>query len=70
MARLISTATKSFSQARALPAANMLVELVITWRQRLLTRQVLARMEAHELHDIGLCRMRAEAEFAKPFWRA
>ena len=70
MARLISAATKPFSQSPALPSAKMLVELVVTWRQRLQTRQVLARMEAHELHDIGLCRMRAEAECAKPFWRA
>lgn len=39
------------------------------WSFRRRSRQMLARLNAHYLRDIGLDPLTARAECAKPFWR-
>ena len=41
-----------------------------TWHRRAAQRHQLAMLDEHMLKDIGLDRRTAEAEIAKPFWRA
>ncbi|MGA2891440.1 MAG: DUF1127 domain-containing protein [Xanthobacteraceae bacterium] len=45
------------------------VDTVVEWRRRIKSRRELATLTALELKDIGYP-ARAEAEKAKPFWRA
>jgi len=48
-------------------------DLLATWRERTRLRRALRRMltrTPHLIDDIGLTRRQAEAEAAKPFWRA
>ena len=49
--------------------AHLLTDLAV-WTHRHRSRQVLARLENHELDDIGMTRRQARLEAAKPFWRA
>jgi uncharacterized protein YjiS (DUF1127 family) len=46
-----------------------IVETVMEWRRRMRSRRELATLSEVELRDIGYP-ARAEAEKAKPFWRA
>ena len=46
------------------------VSLVLLWAERAAQRRVLARLDPHELADIGVTRAAALAEAAKPFWQA
>jgi uncharacterized protein YjiS (DUF1127 family) len=46
-----------------------LIETVMEWRRRMQSRRELATLSEIELRDIGYP-ARAEAEKAKPFWRA
>jgi uncharacterized protein YjiS (DUF1127 family) len=46
-----------------------IVETVMEWRRRMQSRRELATLSEIELRDIGYP-ARAEAEKAKPFWRA
>ncbi len=46
------------------------VETLLTWSERVRERRQLMQFEDHMLHDIGVTRSEAEAEAAKPFWRA
>jgi uncharacterized protein YjiS (DUF1127 family) len=49
------------------------IALLATWRKRVNFRQELARLLVtcpHMIADIGLTREAAEAEIARPFWRA
>jgi uncharacterized protein YjiS (DUF1127 family) len=46
-----------------------LIEIVMEWRRRMQSRRELATLSEIELRDIGYP-ARAEAEKAKPFWRA
>ncbi|WP_374310647.1 DUF1127 domain-containing protein [Dongia sp.] len=39
------------------------------WQERYRTRRDLMRLSDYQLKDIGLNRLDAEEEFAKPFWR-
>lgn len=39
------------------------------WQERRATRVMLRSMDDHMLRDIGLTRLDAEIEAAKPFWR-
>lgn len=43
---------------------------LITWSERHRTRRTIAALEPHRLIDIGLDPYAAQAEAAKPFWRA
>jgi uncharacterized protein YjiS (DUF1127 family) len=47
---------------------SRIVEIVLEWRRRALSRRELARLSALDLKDIGYPE-RAAAETAKPFWR-
>lgn len=47
-----------------------LVERFYAWRERSRSRRDLMRLNEHQLQDIGLSRVDAEAEWQKPFWRA
>jgi uncharacterized protein YjiS (DUF1127 family) len=47
-----------------------LVETLKVWQSRRRGRALLARMDAHELKDLGLSRSDVYAEIEKPFWRA
>ncbi len=49
--------------------AGLLTNLAI-WTHRHRSRQALARLESHELDDIGMTRRQARLEATKPFWRA
>lgn len=40
------------------------------WRERRRTRRALARLDPRMLEDVGLTQDEAQAEAAKPFWRA
>jgi uncharacterized protein YjiS (DUF1127 family) len=40
------------------------------WEQRSAERRELSRMNAHQLHDIGVRADEARREVQKPFWRA
>ena len=40
------------------------------WQQRTRGRQQLREFDDHLMRDIGITRLQAEAEDAKPFWRA
>ncbi len=48
---------------------NRLIETLWEWRRRMKSRHELAMLTDLELKDIGYP-ARAEAEKAKPFWRA
>jgi uncharacterized protein YjiS (DUF1127 family) len=48
---------------------SRIVETVLEWRRRMQSRRELATLSEIELRDIGYP-ARAEAEKAKPFWRA
>ena len=58
----------------ALPAPASLFGLTITalplWLARQRSRRALTRLDARQLHDIGLTTETAQAESQKPFWRA
>ena len=43
---------------------------VALWQARARQRRSLATLDAHMLHDIGVSRMDAAREAAKPFWKA
>lgn len=47
-----------------------IVEAVLAWNARSLQRLELAEMTDRELLDAGITRAQADAEAAKPFWRA
>jgi uncharacterized protein YjiS (DUF1127 family) len=63
------------SEIKTLPLGNRpsLVARLINFTTNALVRrrdrQLLARLDAHLLRDIGLSPMQAESECAKPFWR-
>lgn len=40
------------------------------WRRRVRERETLAHLTGRDLADIGITRVEAEVEIAKPFWRA
>ena len=47
-----------------------LARLVHTWQRRARDRAQLERLDERMLRDIGLDRLAAMSEAAKPFWRA
>ena len=44
-------------------------DTVRLWQDRARGREELLRLGEHELRDIGITRVQAEAEANKPFWR-
>jgi uncharacterized protein YjiS (DUF1127 family) len=50
-------------------AWSLLRDMVLEWRRRWRSRQTLARLNGHELRDIGLTIHDQDRECAKPFWR-
>ncbi|MEO1292440.1 MAG: DUF1127 domain-containing protein [Pseudomonadota bacterium] len=59
--------TLRVSAGRRRPA-DSLVATLKRWRRVAAERQALARMNAHELADIGLSEEAARVEAARPFW--
>lgn len=59
-------------QVQALPPISRLLMgfavVVARWEMNLRTRKALQRLDDHLLRDVGLDRLRAEAEWDKPFW--
>lgn len=56
----------------SLPLANLFetgFSMVGLWRQRVLTRRELSRLDERMLQDIGFSRTDADEEMSKPFWR-
>lgn len=55
------------------PVAHVLDTVLDTfalWRQRILTRRELARLDDRMLHDIGINQLDVDCEVNKPFWKA
>jgi uncharacterized protein YjiS (DUF1127 family) len=55
--------------AEAIETLIALFDRLAGWQQRARQRRELRRMSDRELKDIGLSRVDAEREAAKPFWR-
>ncbi|SLN74365.1 DUF1127 domain-containing protein [Oceanibacterium hippocampi] len=51
-------------------AGRDLLSLIARWQERHEQRRQLARLDAHQLHDIGLTRGEVEHEIEKRFWQA
>lgn len=49
--------------------ANRALASAWAWRFRARSRRQLARMDDHQLRDIGLNHAMRDAEIAKPFWQ-
>jgi len=47
-----------------------LLEMFRVWQERRRGREQLARMDQHDLKDLGLSHSDVYAEVEKPFWRA
>jgi len=48
---------------------GVFVQVFAVWQFRRRSRNTLARLAPHQLRDIGLDPLSAEAEAAKPFWK-
>lgn len=46
-----------------------IVAVLFLWRERVVQRRALGRLDDHLLEDIGLDRATAKYEASKPFWR-
>lgn len=60
------------SRVRAAPSVatvGRLAAAIRLWHRRIREREALAGMNDRELRDIGVSRMDALGELAKPFWR-
>jgi len=55
---------------RWLASVAAVFSTIALWRQRGCSRHVLATLDDHQLHDIGVTRAEARIESAKPFWQA
>ena len=58
------------AQLQVAPLIEQLRAMVTIWVQRARQRRQLAALSASQLDDIGISREQADAEAAKPFWRA
>jgi uncharacterized protein YjiS (DUF1127 family) len=47
-----------------------ILDTLVAWQRRAADRRQLASMEETMLKDMGVSRLDAEREAAKPFWRA
>jgi uncharacterized protein YjiS (DUF1127 family) len=44
------------------------ISIAALWLERGRSRRVLAMLDDHQLHDIGISRADAQVESEKPFW--
>ena len=58
------------SARRASPWWLRVIALFVCWRERAKERRLLAALDERELTDIGITRVDALRECAKPFWQA
>lgn len=72
----MTSITLSMTRSRIMPKSGSrnalsmsLTGLIAAWRERHASRAALRRLDDHMLADIGLSRVDAEIEIAKPFWR-
>jgi len=56
-------------RSRRLPSSGELQSVFVEWRQRARSRSELMMLDDRELWDMGLTRMDADNEAAKPFWQ-
>jgi len=56
-------------RSRRLPSWSELQSVFVEWRQRARSRSELMMLDDRELWDMGLTRMDADNEAAKPFWQ-
>jgi uncharacterized protein YjiS (DUF1127 family) len=56
-------------QAPDLSLLTRMAETFGRWRDRARGRAELARLNEHQLQDIGISWLEAETEWRKPFWR-
>ena len=61
--------TQGFAE-RLIADAVAFFDLLIEWQARENQRRHLMTLDDRLLRDIGISRVDAEREFAKPFWRA
>jgi len=54
---------------RTTQAVLKVVRALCTWQRRANERQRLARMNHHDLLDMGITRIQANSEAARPFWQ-
>lgn len=64
----LPSATAQGGVARRDPIAS-LIDLLLTWHERVQERRCLASRSDAFLADCGLSRCDVEAEIRKPFWR-
>lgn len=70
MATLLHSADVGRSSLSFAQVADLTVNLFSLWRQRVVTRRELGRLDERMLQDIGFNRLDADHEMSKPFWRA
>ncbi len=70
MATLLHSADVGRGSLSLAHVAETAVSLFGLWRQRVVTRRELGRLDERMLQDIGFSRLDADHEMTKPFWRA
>lgn len=58
------------SVVAAVRGFGWMVDRLMDWAERAHQRQTLTGLDDHLLKDIGISRVEAEHEAAKPFWKA
>jgi uncharacterized protein YjiS (DUF1127 family) len=73
MNRMLATSDTAFERYQGVAALPGLVGRIAArlscWRDRIRGRRQLAGLDARALADIGITRLDAARECAKPFWR-
>ena len=67
--RIVPAPTLTTPSASRFAFAGRATFILVLWRQRLVMRRALARMDARSLRDAGISPAAAAHEAAKPFWR-
>lgn len=49
--------------------ATSLLDTLLLWQRRIISRRELARLDERLLSDAGISLYQREAEISKPFWR-
>lgn len=65
-----SFALERLSGRRTSPWWRRVIALFVCWHERANERRLLAVLDERELTDIGITRLDALRECAKPFWQA
>jgi uncharacterized protein YjiS (DUF1127 family) len=69
MSRFRTTARRLLHRERRRRQPGAVASIVFLWLKRSRSRRALARLDEHQLRDIGLSRADAWREGMKPFWR-